>query len=162
MNEEPQIVARSPAAPERNSLLIPIIAGTIFGIALLGGIWWIGRQPQEKASPPSAESLAYLPNIHLTDFHMSQADNMVGSNIVYLDGKVNNAGSKTVRHLRVRLYFYDTLNQLVLRDDEEIVRPNDPPLAAGATRDFQLRFDRLPSSWNYQQPQFQLLALELQ
>ena len=110
----------------------------------------------------SAEALAYLSQIELTDFHMSHADNMIGSNLIYLDGKVANQGAKTVRRLRVRLYFYDTLNQLALREEQDIVREGSPPLAPREARDFQLRFDRLPASWNYQPPQFLLVAIEFQ
>jgi hypothetical protein len=114
----------------------------------------------QKADRPSAESLAYLSQIQLTDFHMSHADNIVGANLIYLDGKVANNGTKTIGRLQVWLYFHDAMNQVVLRDAEDIIRPSAAPLAPGETRDFQLRFDRVPSSWNYQPPDFTLAALE--
>jgi hypothetical protein len=156
-------VAADPAASPKQFPSTAIIAGGIFLTILLAVIYWMShRPPAPPPPPPSAESLAYLPQIALTDFHMSAADNLIGSNLIYLDGKVANNGHRLVRHLRVRLYFYDAMNQLVLREEQNIISPGDSPLAAGETRDFQLRFDRLPSSWNYQPPQFRLVSLAIQ
>ena len=161
MSEDP-IIGLPPVAPPEKMPFLPtsVVAGGVFALVLLAGIWWMSRRPPSTQPPPSAESLAYLAQIQLTDFHMSQADNMVGSNIIYLDGKIANVGSKTVRHLRVRLFFYDNMSQIVLKEEQDIIPVSAPPLTAGETRDFQLRFDRLPAPWNYQPPQFQLVALE--
>ena len=62
----------------------------------------------------------------------------------------------------MRLFFYDTMSQVAFQEEQDIIRSDSAPLAAGETRDFQLRFDRLPAPWNYQPPQFQLVALEFQ
>jgi len=164
MSEEPIPVETSDAAPERKPFLpVPILVGVVFVLLVLAGLFWISRRPKAAPPPvPSAESLAYLPQIGLSDFQMSAADNMLGANLIYLDGKVANNGSKAVRHLRVRLYFYDSMSQVVLKEEQDIVRPNAAPLGAGETRDFQLRFERLPTSWNFQPPQFQLVALQIE
>ena len=130
---------------------------------LLAGLFWFANRPPALPPPaPSEESLAYLENVTVSDFHLSVADNIVGSVILYLDGQVNNKGDRTVRYLRVRLYFYDTLSQLILRVERDIVSRDGAPLGAGETRDFQLRFDRPPNSWNLQPPQFQLVSLEIE
>ena len=150
--------------PEAKSFLpVPVLAGGIFLLVVFGAIFWLVRRPQPPPPPPpSAESLAYLPQITISEFHLSSADNMVGSVIIYLDGKVTNGGNKAVRRLRVRLFFYDTLNQVILREERDIVSISSAALAAGETRDFQLRFNRPPSSWNVQPPQFQLVSLDIE
>jgi hypothetical protein len=145
------------------SLSVPVVAGSVFGALVLAGLFWVvGRPPPPAPPEPSEESLEYLSNVSVSDFYLSVADNMVGSVILYLDGMVNNKGDRTVRYLRVRLYFYDTLSQLILRVERDIVTLDGEPLAPGETRDFQLRFDRPPASWNLQPPQFQLVSLEIE
>ena len=167
MTEEPITTDPAPSSEpqpkKRFSVPVPVIAGGIFGVLLLAGLFWIANRPAAPPPPaPSEESLAYLPNVTVSEFRLSVADNMVGSVILYLDGQVNNKGDRTVRYLRVRLYFYDTLSQLILRVERDIVSPDGAPLAAGENREFQLRFDRPPASWNIQPPQFQLVALEIE
>ena len=149
--------------PKRKlALPVPLVAGGIFGVLVLAGLFWVVRRPPAPPPATSEESLAYLSNVTVSDFSLSIADNMVGSLILYLDGRVNNQGDRTVRYLRVRLYFYDTLSQLILRVERDVVTPDGAPLAPGETRDFQLRFDRPPASWNLQPPQFQLVSLEIE
>jgi hypothetical protein len=144
------------------SLSVPVVAGSVFGTLVLAGLFWVVQRPPLAPPEPSEESLEYLSNVTVSDFYLSVADNMVGSVILYLDGMVNNKGDRTVRYLRVRLYFYDTLSQLILRVERDIVTLEGAPLAPGETRDFQLRFDRPPASWNLQPPQFQLVSLEIE
>jgi hypothetical protein len=142
---------------------VPLLAGGLFGAVVLAALFWVARRPPPPPPPePSQESLEYLSNVTISDFHLSIADNMVGSVILYLDGYVNNKGDRAVRYLRVRLYFYDTLSQLILRPERDIVTLDGPALAPGETREFQLRFDRPPASWNLQPPQFQLVSLEIE
>ena len=158
-----QIDSHESQPPTRSSRPVAVIAAGIFLLLIVAVIFWFVRRPAASPPPPpSQESLAYLPQVTVSDFRLSAADNLVGSVIVYLDGKVTNAGNKTVRRLRVRLFFYDTMSQLVLRQERDIIAAAGTPLAAGETRDFQLRFDRPPASWNVQPPTFQLVSLEIE
>lgn len=142
---------------------VPVLAGGIFGLLVLAGVIWIAsRPPAPPPPPPSEESLAYLSNVTLSSFRMSVADNMIGSVILYLDGTVTNGGDRNVRQLRVRLYFYDSLSQVILRPERDIIGSQEAPLAAGESRDFQLRLERPPASWNIQPPQMQLVSLEIE
>ena len=93
---------------------------------------------------------------------MSAEANFLGQEIVYLDGIITNHGSKVVQQLAVRLFFYDVLSQVVLKVDREVLRLRSAPLAPGEERGFQLRLDRLPTTWNRGPPQLQLIALEIQ
>lgn len=163
MFAEPIRTDSPPPAVERARLPVALVAAGVFVLAVMALLYWLAHRPPAPPSrPPSEEALAYLDHVTVSDFHLSAADNMVGSVIVYLDGKVNNNGDRTVRRLRVRLYFYDTMNQLVLRQERDIIGAGSPPLLPGERRDFQLRFDRPPASWNVQPPQFQLVSLEIE
>ena len=129
---QPQPAISEDSPPKRKMSLpvpVPVVAGGVFGVLLLAGLMWMARRPPPPPpAAPSEESLAYLSNVTVSDYHLSIADNMVGSVIVYLDGLVNNKGDRVVRYLRVRLYFYDSLSQLILRVERDIVTPDGAPL----------------------------------
>jgi hypothetical protein len=162
MSQEPVLSATpEPPAGERSSFLPAILIGVVAVAVALAGLFWLNRrQTAPRPLSLSPEAAAYSAQITFSQLQLSAADNMLGANLIYLDGKVTNGGGKTVRWLRVRLHFYDTLNHVVLREDRDVISPSAAPLAPGETRDFQLRFERLPSSWNVQPPQFQIISLE--
>lgn len=166
MAEEP-VSSTSPEpaeqADERPLLPVPVLAAAIFAAAALAGLFWLTRRPAAPPpSPPSQEALAYLSQLGVSELHLSAEGNFLGQDVVYVDGKITNGGSKTVRRLRVRLHFYDTMSQVILREEQDIIRPAMTPLQPGETHAFQLRFDRLPPAWNVQLPQFQLVSLQLE
>ena len=167
MAEEP--ITTTPPGPsksieEKRSLPAGVIAALAFGAVVLVGLYLlIGRQSGSgEQSGPSPEAVAYAAQLSVAELRMSAEENFLGQQVVYLNGKLTNRGNKTIRQLKVRLYFQDTLNQVVLREDQEVVKARSAPLAPGEVREFRLLFDRIPDSWNRQVPQFQLVALELQ
>src|SRR3989338_10888030 len=111
MSEEAlQIDSPQSQPTTRSSRPVAVIAAGIFLLLIVAVIFWfVRRPPAPPAPPPSQESLAYLPQVTVSDFHLSAADNMVGSVIVYLDGKVTNTGPHTARRLPLRLSFFVTI-----------------------------------------------------
>ena len=167
MAEEP--VTTVPPGPssnqeEKRTLPVGVITALAFGAVVLVGLYLlVGRQSGSgEQSEPSAEAAAYAEQLSVGELRMSAEENFLGQQVVYLNGKLTNRGNKTIRQLKVRLYFRDTLNQVVLREDQEVIRARSAPLVPGEAREFRLLFDRIPDSWNRQVPQFQLVALELQ
>ena len=158
--------APGPGKPgkEKTAIPIPVLAGVIFVAAVLAVLFLLSSRQQapEPPQPLTEDALAYSSQVLLTDLRMSAEANFLGQEIVYLDGKITNHGSKAVRQLVVRLFFYDVLRQVVLKEDREVLRSTSAPLAPGEARDFQLRIDRLPLSWNRGAPQWQLISLEIQ
>jgi len=161
MPEEQGATATREAKP---GLPAGVIAGVAFMAAVLAGLYFvIQRQSQPEAPPaPSPEAEAYLENLAVADLHMSAEENFLQQQVTYLDGRLTNQGDRTIRQLRLRLYFRDTLNQVVLRVDRDVIGAASAPLAAGESRVFRLQFDNIPQSWNRQVPQFQLVAMEFQ
>ena len=157
--------APDPGKPSKNktAIPIPVLAGVIFLAVVLAVLFLLSgrQQAPEPPQPLTEDALAYSAQVLLTDLRMSAEANFLGQEVVYLDGKVTNHGSKTVRQLVVRLFFYDVLSQVVLKEDHEVLRSTSAPLAPGEARDFQLRMDRLPLSWNRGAPQWQLISLEI-
>jgi hypothetical protein len=170
MTEEPSTSV--PAGPaerreEKPGLPVGVIAGAVFCAVVLAGLFLLSRMQSQPDGPPpiTPELEAYLPHLAVGELRMSAEENFLGQQVVYLDGQIANRGDRIVRQLTVRVYFRDSLNQVVLREDRDVIRTGQPgvtPLASGETREFRLLFDRIPDSWNRQLPQFQLVSMELQ
>jgi hypothetical protein len=98
------------------------------------------------------EQKAYFRQIEFTDVHMSAAENFLGATMTYLDARVTNKGTKTVRRLELDLTFVDTLSQVVLRERAYPVTRRTPPLKPGESRAFRVTFEHMPVDWNQAAP----------
>ena len=112
------------------------------------------------AIAPTPEQKAYLPNIEFSDAKMSAATNFLGQRVIYLDAEVANRGTRSVKQVELQMEFTDMLGQVILRDRARIFPPASLPLKAGATRAFQLFFDRIPAEWNQAPPRMTALRVE--
>jgi len=101
---------------------------------------------------PSSEQKAYFGSLEFGDLHMSAAENFLGNTVTYLDGRVRNQGTKTVRGLDVELNFVDTLNQVVLRETAHLITNRAVPLKPGEARAFRVTFEHMPVDWNQAPP----------
>ena len=101
---------------------------------------------------PSLEQKAYFGSLEFSDLHMSAAENFLGNTVTYLDGRVGNQGTKTLRRLDVELDFVDTLNQVVLRETAHPLTNRAAPLRPGEARPFRVTFEHMPVDWNQAPP----------
>jgi hypothetical protein len=101
---------------------------------------------------PTEEEKAYVTQLEVTDVRMSAAENFLGASVTYLDARVTNKGTKTVRRLGFDLTFVDTLNQVVLRERARPVTQRTPPLKPGESRAFRVTFEHMPADWNQAAP----------
>lgn len=102
----------------------------------------------------SPEAQAYLREIAVTDAHMSAADTPLGTAVTYLDARVANKGSQTVREVDLRLEFVDMTGQMVLRQTTHPVSRQTAPLKPGELRGLHVTFDHMPAEWNQAPPAF--------
>jgi hypothetical protein len=134
-----------------------LVAAAVVGIVLLGS-----RQgPTETRLPPqdlAEEALTYASQTTLSDLRLSAEENFLGQQVVYLDGKISNAGVRNIRQLTIRLSFLNLEKQVVLRQDHGIFG-GPQSLGPRQTKEFQIRFDQIPDSWDRQVPQIQIVAL---
>lgn len=176
MTDQTPVQQTDPAPAQPPALQLPVLkpkepkefpvalaAGAAFLAVMLGVVAFMATRPGPTPPPPPTQAAYdYLGKMAITDIQLSAAENMLGHEMVYVDAKVQNNGDKTVTTLRLRLYFYDYASKLLLREEQDVIQTTSPPLLPGETRDFQLRFDTLPPTWNKQPPQFQLVSLQLQ
>jgi len=101
---------------------------------------------------PTEEQKAYFPQIEISDARMSAAENFLGASVTYLDARVTNKGTKTVRRLNLEMTFVDMLNQVILRERTQPVTRRSPPLKPGESRAFRVTFEHMPADWNQAPP----------
>ena len=160
-------VQPTPVTEERDSSRLIIVMTVIGFIAVMLAIAYLLRQPPQAAKvvPPYAASLT------LSDFKMSAAENFIGATVTYFDGKITNAGDRTVTRVVVEVVFKDELGQVALRDEVplRLLRETGPytepvdlsvmPLEPGQTRPFRLTFDHISAQWNRQFPAMRVTDL---
>ena len=138
----------------RSTAITVAFSSAILVIAVAGLAFWLrAGSGQSSATPlPTPEAKAYFPEIAVEDAKMSAAKNFLGDTVVYLDARLTNKGSKTVRRLDLQLEFADTLGQVVLREVVHPVTARTAPLAPGESRALHIAFDHMPIDWNQAPP----------
>ena len=150
-----------PEGKPRIPMVVVVAVLVVLGVALA---FFFLVPSQQDASPtiPLKDAPAYAAQIELSELQLSAAENFLGQQVVFLDGKIANQGSETVRLVQARLFFRDFMDQVILREEKELVSVRSQPLRPGEVQEFQLAFDRLPGSWNVQVPEieFPLIRIE--
>lgn len=127
--------------------------------ALAGGLLWFVNRPHPAATtaPLSSDAKAYVRNLQLTEVTMKATESYVGQTVTEIEGKIANAGGRTVQHADVFCVFYNGYGEVILRERVAIVVTNLKP---GETRTFRLPFDDIPGGWNNQMPQLVIARIE--
>jgi hypothetical protein len=164
-------------APERDGIPKGVWIALVVGVAVLVGLVAIaGRKKPETAAtagPVLQPADAYAANLPLTEFVMSEADNLSGGKMIYLDGHLQNTGSQTVMGATVQVVFQndeglapqiDSVPVTLIRMKSPYVDSvpiNTNPIKPGDERDFRLTFETVPDNWNTQMPEVRLVHTDL-
>ena len=137
---------------------IGIVTLTI-ALALAGGLLWFFNRPHAaaEAAPLSPDAKSYVRNLKLSDVTMKATESYVGQTVTEIEGKIANAGVRTVEHADVYCIFYNAYGEVILRERVPIVVAGLKP---GETRTFRLPFDDIPGGWNNQMPQLVIARIE--
>lgn len=144
-----------------------LVAAIITVLLVSAGAWYLA-QPRSPVTPqrPSAEALAYLPQLHITDETVKAADNLMRQQVVYVDGKITNGGRRSITRLDVYCLFKDVNGAEVFRERASLVQAKTVQsataglLVPGQTRAFELPFDNLPDSWNQGMPNLVIAQIQ--
>ena len=135
------------------------LAVLLAGVAGFAYIQYASRRPQASLElTPDAN--AYVRNLPLSDVTMKATANYMKQTVVEIEGKITNSGERTVDVVEIYCLFYDSYNQLVLRQRMAIVNAKMGALKPGETKSFRLPFDDLPQSWNQSMPQLRIAAVK--
>jgi hypothetical protein len=104
---------------------------------------------------------------------MSESDNLSGGKMTYLDGHIQNAGTRTVTAATVQVVFAndEAMPPSIQTVPLTLIRTTQPyidtepvsaePLKPGDGHDFRLAFESVPENWNQQMPEVRIIQAEL-
>ncbi len=156
-------------AEERRSFAPWFVAAGLVLLVVVGLLIAYRRRPAPAAK---GQPDAYASSIGLSNLQMSESGNLAGGKLTYVDGQVTNRGQKIVTGVTVQVHFRDFTGQAVENETMPLtlIRMRQPyidtepvsaePLAPGASRDFRLIFEHMPSEWNQQYPGIQVLTVQ--
>ena len=160
--------------PERSGLS-PAVWGVsaLVVIVVVLALVFAGRK---KAGPPPNALLpedAYAQSLKLSQLAMSESESMSGVKVTYLDGHIQNTGTKTLTGATAQVVFgndeqlppqIDTVPVTLIRTRQPYI-DTEPmsaePLKPGDDREFRLAFETVPGNWNTQMPQVHLTHTDL-
>ena len=164
-----EILQTQPGPEERKPLPLNVLLGVLVVVAIALSFWFAFKTPaggsaragQPNVSVPmSAAEQAYAKNIQIENIALSRAENFIHQEVTILNADAVNAGPQSVAVLIVTVEFFDDLHQVVLRESRSVLG-SSATLAPGQRRTLTISFDRVPASWDLQQPSVQVTSLQL-
>lgn len=153
--------------PEEKSRFPSIFLAALAAIVLaVAALLLLTRNPKSAGTeaarlPMGPAEQAYRVNVRIFDLRMSRAANFLNQEVTFLFGSVANEGSRSIRDMEVTVEFFDSFNQVVLRDSQHLWSPRASALRPGEVRQFQLGFEHMPADWNHQYPSLRVTGLLL-
>ena len=143
-------------------------------IVVVGALVIAGRKKPAPVLNTLQPADAYAASLPLSQLAMSEAANMSGGKLTYLDGQVRNTGNRTVNAVTVQVVFandedlapqIDTVPLTLIRMKEPYI-DTEPvsaaPLKPGDEHEFRLTFESVPDNWNMQMPEVRVIHAGLQ
>jgi len=151
----------------RSSVGRQIAISLVVVLLALGAYFFFFKSPQRPASQGTlplasgSPEQAYASDVRIGNLAMKQAENFLNQEVKILEGDVLNSGNKVVLAVDGTIEFRDGLDQIALRETRPLVPPSPAGLAPGQIAHFELSFDHVPNSWNYQMPRVTVVGLKL-
>jgi hypothetical protein len=169
----PQLV-RPSAETGRNWL--PVAVAAAIAIAALGAIFLFYQHGRRgpAVTPISAPADPYAANLAIGNLAMSEAANLSGGKVTYLDGQIANQGNRTVTGITVQVLFRDAAREVAGNETRslQVIRTREPyidveplsaaPLKPGDAASFRLVFDApaVPEQWDGAYPEIRIVHVE--
>jgi hypothetical protein len=165
----------TPEPQERGGLpLAAWGAAALIVIVVVGALVIAGRKKPAPVPNTLQPADAYAASLPLSQLAMSEAANMSGGKLTYLDGHVRNTGNRAVNAVTVQVVFandedlapqIDTVPLTLIRTKEPYI-DTEPvsaaPLKPGDEHEFRLTFESVPDNWNMQMPEIRVIHTGLE
>ncbi len=173
MSNGPDLIP-SKETRERNWLPLAIAAAVVVVIAAVVILVLQHGKASSNVAPITAASDPYAENLPVSGLTMSEAGNLAGGKVTYLDGHIANKGSKTVTGVKVQVLFRNSAHEVTQNETQtlKLIRMRTPyidiepvsvaPLKPGDEKDFRLIFDAVSPDWDGAYPQLRILHVETQ
>ena len=162
----------TPVREEPSRQWLAVVGGAAVLVVLVGALAYFSR-PAEDAATQQADP--YADRLVVSEVKLGAAENFVGATVSYVEGKIANAGDKTVTDARVEVIFRNSLGEVVQKDRMplHVLRPQmggytdvvdlrQYPLQPGMTDDFRLTFEHISSDWNRGYPEIKVVSTKTQ
>jgi len=115
---------------------------------------------------------AYVGNVAISNILMSEASNIAGGKLTYIDGTLTNNGAKTITGVTVSTIFSNDMGVAPQVETEaiQLIRAREPyidteavtaaPIKPGQSADFRLIFEQVTPNWNQVTPQIKVLTVK--
>lgn len=159
---------------ERNWLPLAIAAALVLVVVAVVLLALNRGQHGATVAPIAASSDPYAVNLPISKVAMSEAGNLAGGKVTYLDGHIANKGNRTVTAITVQTLYRNVADEVAQNETQplQLIRTRDPyvdlepvsaaPLKPGDERDFRLIFDAVTPDWNGAYPQLRILRVQTQ
>jgi hypothetical protein len=160
-----------PSAPQpRGERYRPLIVAGVVVLAIGAVATYFALSAPKQAAQLQIDP--YAEYLVLSDVHMSQAQNFVGGEVTYVEGKVSNIGAKTVTAINVEVVFRNSLGEVVDHPVETVrvqqaqlgnpdfVAISAAPLTPNASRDFRVAIEHVSADWNQGVPELRIVKVE--
>ena len=159
-----------PAARHDGVSIVPwVVAGGIV-LLLAGVILFLTHHAPHAAQNSLLPADPYAANLNFSALKMSESTSLSGGKSLFIDGRVHNAGSKTLTSANLQVVFpADAPPQQIESVPLTLIRTHDPyvdiepvaadPIAPGQDREFRLIFEDIRPSWNQQLPEIHLASV---
>jgi len=155
------------------------LSPAVWGIAALlvlvavGVFFFAGRKHALPAPTTLQPPDAYAASLPLSQLAMSESENLSGGKMTYLDGHIQNSGSRTVTAATVQVVFDndEAMPPQIVTVPLALIRMTQPyidteqvgadPLKPGDDRAFRLIFESVPENWNQQMPALRIIRTDL-
>ena len=164
---------RTEASGARERNLIPLVVALVLVAGMVvAGFMLNGRPKPPAVTPVNATLDPYAANLVVSNAAMSQASNLAGGKITYIDGHIANNGTKTLTGVRVQVLFRNGAQEVAQNETMPllVIRSRDPyidtatqaqmPLKPGAQEDFRLAFDSIVPDWAGTVPDIRIVQVE--
>jgi hypothetical protein len=169
----PELVS-SAEKEKRNWLPLGLAAGVVVVIAVVAvlSLEHASSRGKTTVAPISAPLDPYAQSLPLTRLAMSEAGNLAGGKVTYLDGHITNQGARTVTAVTVQVLFRDAAHEVAQNETQplKLIRVREPyidlepvsaaPLKPGDVREFRLIFDGVKPDWDGAYPEIRILRVE--
>ena len=156
--------------PRQENRWRPLLIAAVIIVVIGAAIWILSRGKQAASVPPAA--VPYAPSLQVGDLHLSTAQNFVGGQVTYLEGKVANAGGQTVIMADVQAIFRNTLGEVVDQQVQPLRVAASPlghpdfvalataPLVPNKVAQFRLTFEHISADWNMGFPELKFVSVQ--
>jgi len=161
--QEPPETPFSPAVPaDSPGPWRVIVVGLAVVVVVIGLLVWLGSG---NRSTPQAPNL-YADQLQISNVKMAAAQNFMGGTVTYVDGRITNAGDKTVTGAVAQVIFRNSLGEVVQKEqipirvlvfqgpERNILDLRSAPLKPGTSADFRLTIEgSISADWNQGYPE---------